>query len=71
MEKLPCNIGDEMWGIRNYKGMCQPKKGVVSEMFYTEDMELVIVLKHICRGVYGEKIFRSYEACLQALKRCY
>lgn len=71
LQILPCKVGDTMWGIRNWRGVNRPESGVVSEMFFREDMELVIVLRHLCRGIYGQKIFSSYEEAEQALKRCY
>lgn len=58
---LPCKIGDTVFCIRNYKGQKHIKKGFVSEMFYRKDMELVIVVSNIGRGLYGEKVFNTME----------
>ena len=71
MEKnniLPCKIGDTVYCIRNFKGKKHIKKGVVSEMFYRNDMELVIVVSNIGRGLYGEKVFNTMEEAEQYLK---
>lgn len=47
---LPCRIGDRVWAIRNYKGTKRATEGIVSEMFYTANMELCIVVKSVARG---------------------
>ena len=65
---LPCKIGDVVYCIRNYKGQKHIKKGFVSEMFYRKDMELVIVVSNIGRGLYGEKVFNTMEEAERYLK---
>lgn len=65
---LPCKIGDTVYCIRNFKGQNRIKKGFVSEMFYRKDMELMIVVSHIGRGLYGEKVFNTMEEAEQYLK---
>ena len=67
MDNLPCKIGDEVWGIRNYRGIKHPQRGRVNEMCYRADMSLLITVKHICRGVWGESVFPTYEAACAAL----
>lgn len=64
----PCRIGDVKWGIRRYRGTRKVAKGVVSEMFYTRDMKLCIVLRSVCRGRYGEKVFDTYEEAVTAME---
>ena len=59
--KLPCKIGDRVWAIRNWKGVPNASEGIVSEMFFNKDMELMIVVKHIARGKWGEKVFATQE----------
>lgn len=66
---LPCKIGDTVWTIRNYKGTLHPASGFVSEMFYSDDMRLLIVVKHIARGFWGKDIFGSYEECVAEVER--
>ena len=59
--KLPCKIGDRVWCIRNYKGHKHPQDGIVSEMFFDDDMQLHIVVKYIGRGTWGKEIFATRE----------
>lgn len=66
---IPCKIGDEVWGIRNYQGVPHPQRGFVDEISFTKDMRLVIRLKHICIGEWGKKIFPTYEAAIEATNR--
>lgn len=61
MIDLPCKIGDTMWGIRRYQGVHIAQKGTVSQIYLTDDMLPVIVLKGVCRGLYGVKIFATKE----------
>lgn len=65
---LPCKIGDAVYCIRNFKGQKRIKKGFVSEMFYRKDMELIIVVSNIGRGLYGEKVFNTMEEAERYLK---
>lgn len=65
---LPCKIGDTVFCIRDYKGQKHIKKGFVSEMFYRKDMELIIVVSNIGRGLYGEKVFNTMEEAERYLK---
>lgn len=59
--ELPCRIGDRVWAIRNYKGVKIPKEGIVSQMFFTDDMELVICVKGAARGLWGKTVFATEE----------
>ena len=65
--ELPCKIGDFVWAIRSYKGVKHPQRGVVGEMFFTNNMQLMIVVKHVARGLWGEKIFATYEEAQAAI----
>lgn len=58
---LPCKIGDVAWAIRSFRGVRHAQPGIVSEMFYTDDMELMIVVKHVGRGKWGEDVFATRE----------
>ena len=60
---LPCKIGDMMWCIKNQAGIYTAQQGIVSEIFFRSDMELIIVVKYVGRGVYGDKIFSTQKAC--------
>ena len=64
---LPCRIGDTAWGIRNYKGDPIIRSGRVREMYYSEDMELIIVVERVCRGRWMEQVFPSEEAARKAV----
>lgn len=65
---LPCKIGGEVWGIRrSNKGSLAPHRGTVSHMYFAEDMKLCIVVQHICRGEWGEKVFATYEDACAAI----
>ena len=64
---LPCKIGDTVWGVRRYRGILVPQQGKVSEMLFTPDMELSIVVRHICRGKWGKKVFATREAAERAI----
>ena len=65
--KLPCKIGDTVYGIRRYQGRIV-KAGTVSEMFYNRDGELIIAIKNVCRGCWGRQIFETREEAEAALK---
>ena len=65
--KLPCKIGDTVYGIRRYQDRIV-KAGTVSEMYFNQNMKLVIVIKNLCRGGWGKNIFRTKEEAEAALK---
>lgn len=67
--ELPCKIGDTVWTIRHYHSTKRPQQGIVSEMYFTEDMKLHIVVKHIGRGEWGKKVFATYEEAQAAIER--
>ena len=67
---LPCRIGDRVWAIRNYKGFLNPKEGIVSQMFFSDDMELVICVKGVARGLWGKTVFATQgEAQMEIARR--
>lgn len=63
----PCKIGDRVWAIRSYKGIKRPQEGIVSEMFFTDDMRLMIVVKNVARGVWGETVFGTLKEIEKAI----
>ena len=65
---LPCKIGDTVYGIRRFHGDRIVKAGTVSEMYFSQNMKLVIVIKNLCRGFWGENIFGTKEEAEAALK---
>lgn len=66
--EIPLAIGQTAYGIRNFKGKKTIQKGVVSEMFFTNNMELMICIYFVCRGKYGETIFSTYEDAKKRLE---
>ena len=64
---LPCKIGDTVYGVRRYRDRIV-KSGIVSEMYFNQNMELIIVIKNLCRGFWGENIFGTKEEAEAALK---
>lgn len=66
--ELPCKIGDTVYGIRRFHGMRIVQSGIVSEMFFSQENRLIIVINHICRGYWGENIFGSFDEAKAALK---
>lgn len=67
---LPCKIGDRVWAIRNYKGFLNPKEGTVSQMFFSDNMELVICVKCEARGLWGKTVFATQgEAQMEIARR--
>lgn len=67
--ELPCKIGDTVWIARRYKCHKRPRKGVVSEMFFLDDMSLEIVVKSIGRGKWGVHVFGTCEEAQAAIDR--
>jgi hypothetical protein len=66
--KLPCSIGDSVFAYRNHSGHYKVIEGKVSEMYFIEQMTLVIVVKHVARGKWGEKVFATREECERKIK---
>lgn len=58
---LPCKIGDTVWAIRDFKGIKHPQEGIVSDMYFTNDMSLHIVVKYVARGKFGKTVFLTRE----------
>lgn len=67
--ELPCRIGDDMWCIRDFKGVKHPVKGKVSDMFFTSEMKLMIVVKYVGRGEYGKTVFPTNEEAEAEIER--
>lgn len=67
--ELPCKIGDTVWCIRNFSGHKHPAEGIVSEMLFTKEMKLLIRVKYVGCGHWGEKIFPTREAAEAAINK--
>lgn len=66
---LPCKIGDRVWAIRCFKGVKHPQDGIVSEMFFTKDMKLHIIVKYVARGEWGKTVFPTREAAEEYMRK--
>lgn len=64
---LPCKIGDTVWAIRRFHDKKRPTSGIVSEMFFTQQMKLEIVVKFVARGEWGKTVFATREEAEAAL----
>ena len=65
--ELPCKIGDWVWAIRSYHGKKHPQRGIVSDMYFSQDMRLQIVVKHIARGEWGKTVFATDKEAYAAI----
>ncbi len=66
---LPCKIGDEAWGIRNIGKTKHLMSGVVTELYYSQEMRLIARIRGICGGEVGKAIFITREEAEAALKK--
>ncbi len=66
--ELPCKIGDFVWAIRSFKGHEQPQRGIVSDMLFTKDMKLQIVVKYVARGEWGRIVFATEKEAYAAIR---
>lgn len=64
---LPCKIGDTVWAIRSFHGIKHPQEGIVSEMLFTNDMKLQIVVKYVARGEWGKEVFPTCKDAQEAI----
>ena len=64
---LPCKIGDKVFGLRRYNDQRLLKTGKVSQMYYDDDMNLVICVRQVCRGIWGRDIFGNEADARAAL----
>lgn len=66
--EVPCKRGNTVFGIKVYNhGRLIVKQGVVSQMFFGEDMRLCICVKGVCRGEWGVNVFASREEAEAAI----
>lgn len=64
---LPCEIGAKVWTIKNYHGVHKAVAGIVSEMYFIENMTLTIVVKGVACGQWGKDVFATQEECERAI----
>ena len=65
--ELPCKIGDFVWAIRSFQGHKHPQRGIVSDMFFTKNMKLMIVVKYVARGEWGKTVFATDKEAYAAI----
>ena len=70
---LPCKIGDKLWSYRKTNGKTgkitrYPYKGEVTQMMFSPQMELMIVLRNIGHRRFGVDAFYTREELEKALK---
>ena len=65
--EVPCKIGDEVWGLKKYRGRQIPKQGIVCQMYFGDDMRLCISVKNVCMGEWGKNVFATEEEALTAI----
>ena len=74
--ELPCKIGDKVYGVRRFHSegderfrvLSEICCGVVSEMYFTSQNRLQILIENVCCGYWGENIFGTLEEAEAALK---
>ena len=67
--KVPCKMGDHVWGIHkinHHKYVVQ--QGVVNQMYFGDDMRLCICIKNVCRGEWGKAVFATKEEAERAIE---
>ena len=68
-EKPPCKIGDDVFGVSRRGWRPSVLQGEVAQIFYSDDMELCMVVKNACRGKFGETVFLTREEAEAALQQ--
>ena len=66
---LPCKVGDEVWCLRDTRVYNKPVKGVVSEIYFLDNMDMCIVVRRLCRGRWGERVFATEQEAQAAIDR--
>lgn len=66
---LPCKVGDEVWCIRDTRIYNKPVKGVVTEIYFRDNMDMCIVVRCLCRGRWGERVFATEQEAQAAIDR--
>lgn len=66
---LPCKVGDEVWCVRDTRVYNKPVKGIVTEIYFRDNMDMCIVVRRLCRGRWGERIFATEQEAQAAIDR--
>ncbi|MBR2503311.1 MAG: hypothetical protein IKB62_04210 [Oscillospiraceae bacterium] len=67
--EVPCKIGDTAWAIRTCGKTKKVKSGIVDGLGISKDMQVIVNIKHIGCGIWGQKIFPTEEAVLKAMEK--
>lgn len=68
--EIPCAIGDTVWGIKHTRnGGLIPQQGVVGEIYFKKNMDLMIVIHYVCRGQWNDSIFATEEEAMAEIRR--
>lgn len=67
--QLPCKVGDEVWCVRDTKVYQKPVKGTVTEIYFRGNMDMCIVVRRLCRGRWGERVFATEQEAQAAIDR--
>ena len=62
---LPCKVG----GVRDTRIYNKPVKGVVTEIYFRDNMDMCIVVRRLCRGRWGERVFATEQEAQAAIDR--
>lgn len=66
---LPCKVGDEVWCVRDTRVYNKPVKGVVTEIYFRDNMDMCIVVRRLCSGRWGERVFATEREAQAAIDR--
>ena len=66
---LPCKVGDEVWCVRDTRVYNKPVKGTVTEIYFRDNMDMRIVVRRLCRGRWGERIFATEKEAQAEIDR--
>lgn len=66
---LPCKVGDEVWCLRDTRVYSKPVKGTVTEIYFRDNMDMCIVVRRLCRGRWGERVFATEQEAQAAIDR--
>ena len=67
--QLPCKVGDEVWCLRDTRVYNKPVKGTVTEIYFRDNMDMCIVVRRLCRGRWGERVFATEQEAQAAIDR--
>ena len=66
---IPCKVGDEVWCVRDTRVYNKPVKGVVTEIYFRDNMDMCIVVRRLCRGRWGERVFATEQEAQAVIDR--